>query len=194
MERKHIAMYGLKDFVKTILGKRLMPAASPADETTNPVRQLIAKTREELEKQGIKGGDIAQRASLAELIVPDVLKPEGPDKKLVKQWAFSLGHMLGLLVAMSIPEDEIDLALNEVTKEAKRVAKQATQFLAQLASRGLQKRPARKKATDAYSEYRTQMIVDLESQAMIESDPAAKAALQAHANRLKKEAELEKVA
>lgn len=168
-------------------------------EGSNPLLQpLMKELKKRTEGKKQTGGQELQRAQLLELILPSVFTDQTqlvPDKKLVKEWAFSLGQTIGLLTGLAISKDRMIGAIEEIAREAKNTAEIVDQASSAL---GLNKTPSTTVMTNAGAaeqakkEERERTIQNLLDEASLTSEPSAKAALEAMANRLKKEIELDR--
>ena len=194
-------MWDLRAFVKSILRKPSKPLGASGKAVL--LRKMLALLKEEASKAS-SSDSTKQRATLAELILPEVMQSDRPDNKLAREWAFSLGQMVGFLAGLTVDDSHMDGAINKVMVEAKRNAKMTAENLKQVGLK-TSKTPAVSTSakagvtlpaepTKSPTDQRKAMVHDLETQAMLETDPAAKAALSAMAERMKKELDLEKAA
>lgn len=176
-------------------------AETAQSEGVNPLLQPLMKhLKQKVESAKQTGGQELQRAQLIELILPRVFTNQTeliPDKKVTKEWAFSLGQTIGLLAGLAIPKDRMAGAIDEILREAKRVAEQVDDNAKAL---GLDKAPSSTTsattsagvAEQAKQEERERTIQNLLDEATLTTEPAAKAALEAMAGRLKREIELDR--
>jgi hypothetical protein len=202
VKKSHTVKSALEAFVKSI---RPRPSLTSSEAVPGDVQRLLQDIQAQVEKAEITGGAALKRAQLLQMVMPSCLKPEddgkfSPDKQAVKEWAYSLGQLVGFLAGIVLQRDRLDGAIDEIAKEAKQIARRAddiVQLLDQLQDKPepvmsqAQSRTDASARSEAKAEERKRMIQDLEDQASLEQDPAAKTALQTMANRLKTEADLE---
>ena len=198
-------MLDLKDFVRSILGKPSTQQERKEDKATTPVDPLKTVTDalgELLKQSGMDKSDMAKRAKLAGIILPEVIPHHDggtmePDAKASKEWAFACGQMVGVIAGLTLKSESIEGALNEVFKQAKHIATSIDNMTSEQPAirKPKSKAPSVSGSNGSNNhEQQRRMIEDLESQAMLETDPAAKAALNAHAERMRKSMELDKKA
>ena len=196
-------MFDLKAFVRSISGKRSQPAVEGVSKKGELIAKLLQAAKEELKREGKLTEEAESRAKMTELILPSCITTDADgnplaDKKRVKQWAYAMSHHIGLLAALSMPEDDTHAAMVELLAEAEDVAKATRTMLEQLGASALIPKPPRKsksepaQAVQAVTTEKLRMIEDLKSQAELETDAAAKVALLQVAKRMEKELELEK--
>lgn len=198
-------MFDLKAFVKSIRKKHSTLATVLEGPSTKGemIAKILKIAKEELAKKynGTLPEEIALRASLSELLLPQCIEAaeDGSprtNKKQIRACVYGMAHHIGLLAALAIPDDEINKAIDQVANEAKEVAKQSHMILAALnGGQLLPKPPARKKEEPkgAVITEKKKMIEDLRQQAILEPDAAAKAALETMAWRIEKELSLSEV-
>lgn len=211
MKESHIATSGPKGFATCRSIWRKLTGSAPRGGAAKQevLAALLTTLRKKREADGTTPEGVITKAKLAEFILPQVVvdSKDGDadpnvrfmeiDHKQAKLWAFACGEMIGMLAGLSIQKSVMAEAIDQVAEGAKDAANQIHEGLMKLSNlngRPLKEdKPEPQKASDVNTT-RKKMIEDLESQVMLEADPAAKAALQSMADRMKKEAELEDAA
>lgn len=188
-------MSSLKDFVRGIRQRHSQRAGqvkieAPAGMPLGLLDQLFQKMQGQLHLEDEKA-----RLELAQLILPKVLDSDsnghicGVKHDLLKEYAFALGHMVGLLAGLSLKEHALDGAVESVMSEAKANAHRTHEVLVRAGitkpDSGPEHRQPQTQAQNVTQQL--SMIADLERQAEGESDAATKAALRAMADGMRRE-------
>ena len=172
-----------------------------AREGVNPLLQPLMKVlKTRVKDKTHVGGQELQRSQLVELILPSVFTNHTsliPDKTATKEWAFSLGQTIGLLAGLAISKDRINGAIDEIMREAKRTAEHVDSAAVELGLSAKTQGNSTSTTDTGVAERvqkkeRERTIQNLLDEAELTTEPAAKAALEAMANRLKKEIELDR--
>jgi hypothetical protein len=185
-------------------------------EVDSHLQQMLTTLRQELEKTRTKSGDSGKdvraslgnaliRAKLLEMILPEVLNGEKIEsgqgfvvnKLRSKEWAYSLGDAIGLLAGLLLPKDKIPGAIAEIAKEAIAAGEAADAAIGALGiitkkpTAPADGTPSGPSAEAIKREEREKTAQSLEDQASLETEPAARAALEQMAKRIRKELELD---
>lgn len=198
MGERHTDMSDKKDSAKSMRERlsQLFAKRAPRGRIDNA---FLKKAMKELKDAGNEGDDpqLAARVAVAEVVIPAVILDGGLiNHEAVKVWAFALGQMIGYLAGISIQEDSMNGAIDEVASEAKVIAKVIHASVEQLQKgRSIEDvvksvREMRHHKSDssapAKQEQGASMAEDLERQAEGELDPAAKAAMKAMAAQIRR--------
>lgn len=179
--------------------QKLSGSAEPKELT------IQDKILELIRKEAGNATDGTQQAALviAEIVLPQVVKNDTEfDSTKCREWAVACGKIIGFLAGVAVDADKQDKAINKILDESKNMAaifgmlrprKPGTKLVTQPSGSVLKAAATVKKSSSSAAslEYKRGMIKDLETQVMIETEPTAKSALQAMADRIKKELELE---
>lgn len=182
-------MWDLKAFVSNMWPRRSKPVE--AGKVSQPLLKEIMRALQNLENQGVMTQEMRYRAQLMALIFPKVLQSNKDSNRLVmnndalQDWAFACGGMIGLLAGVNIQEHAMDGAIEEVMLSAKHMAIKTHNAVEKHFTAKAGAPTADGAAVSSLTQHQ-QMITDLQRQVELETDPAAKAALRAMAESLRK--------
>lgn len=200
--------------------QRLSRLVSGEPSTQDKLKSILSKVVEESQKTSkskLNKDEVLATAKLAEMVMPAVLKGDNIDADACRDWAFACGKVMGLLAGMALDPDKQRRAILQIAETAIATAGQLNKKIDGLGigeprSVATPKEPNASapnttsgsltpasttggskltKQDKALLEQKRKMAEDLESQAMLEKDDAAKAALKLMAERLRKEISLE---
>ena len=162
-------------------------------------REALIKQVLRMSKQTVKGDSEKARISrktgeLADLILPRVMAKSGEsglpwDDQEAKEWTFAMIRAIGKLLGMCLRRESLEEAGADIGRQVTQLAIKACKEIDESLGIASETTPA---ASGNTADVRMKLVEDLETQAMLESDPGAKAALQAHAERIRKELTQEK--
>mgnify|MGYP001612381970 CR=1 FL=1 len=201
----------LKKLLKRVDKKK--PNSNPGESKSNRLlEKLQAIAAQEMTTGG--GGSKEVRAKLALLVFPEIFQNyDGShmslDPKVAKEWATGLAQVIGFLVGICIDEHKHAQAIDDLAKLSKidaftvhrahellkgssgiHTLSDLTKALSSEPPTPMSTLSAKAKQNES-TNARQKIIYDLESQAMLEQMPEVKQALQAMADRMKKDIALD---
>lgn len=195
MGESHTDKWGLRAFVRRMWKKHSSCVSSEQGEHPELLAAMLSLLRQKLEKIDSKAKpELVRRAKLAEMVLPEIIKvgkasEPNIETAAAKHWAFACGHMLGMLAGCAIKAESMDAAIDEIAEVAKRYARETHEGLSERGLLACLEAPAAPimPAVSQAKQQHKQMIADLEKQAENEIDPAARSALKAMAEQMRKQ-------